>query len=70
MTRIEDTTRVYIPGGKRAHLLQPLSSPNSNDAALCGFEPFEFWYGTGTQEEMDKASTKPLCKRCERRIET
>lgn len=61
-----DSTRVYTRTGVVVHLLPSYSSPNSNDAALCGTEPGEYWYGTGTQDEYELAERLPLCRGCER----
>ncbi len=63
------TTLVYVRDGKVAHRLSELASVNSFDAALCGTLPGrEFWYGTGSQDEIDRAAALPRCIRCERRI--
>jgi hypothetical protein len=59
-------TRVYVGRGKKAHL-----RPNDSGryfVARCGVAPAWYdpngWYGTGSQEEIDKAKAMPLCKRC------
>jgi hypothetical protein len=52
----------YVPKGTRAHLL-----PNgmSNSKAVCGLYPWTTgWWGTGSQEEYDRAANLPLCQRC------
>lgn len=63
-------TLVYRRRGWVAHVLPESSSPNSGDAALCGVTPgFEFWYGTGSQNEIEKAGLiLPKCRNC-RRVE-
>ena len=52
-------TRVYLPGRKVAHLVD---SWPVNAVSLCRVWA-EFW-GTGSQEEYEKAASLPLCKRC------
>ncbi len=66
----ERYTRVYTgPHGRVAHLLPPLASPNSNDAALCGKDLPEgrFWHGTGGIWEERHAARLPLCGGCRAR---
>ncbi len=60
------TTRVYTEGGMVAHILDYLSSPNDRAAeALCGRLPFpRFWFGTGTQDEEERAADLRLCLTC------
>lgn len=61
----EDYTRVYTEGGGRAHLLDPLLSPNQPNSALCGHTPFmTLWHGTGSQDEHERAADLPLCSPC------
>jgi hypothetical protein len=61
-----DTTRVYMPEGRVAHLLDAgLASPNSCDESLCGKRTADgFWYGTGSQAEYDEAERLPVCRAC------
>lgn len=59
-------TRVYTPGGKRTHLLEPRESPNKPGPALCGYSPGfgDLWRGTGSQLEEDFAYSQKLCSKC------
>jgi len=63
-----EPVRVYLRGGKVAHLLPPYSSPNSYDSSHCGRSPewLSYWLGTGSQREYDYVATLPTCKICER----
>lgn len=63
-------TRVYVPGGRAAHLLAPDISPNNRAAhAVCGVSNWPSWFlGTGSQDEHDEARQRPLCRNCGRRI--
>lgn len=66
----EDQTRVFLRKGRVAHLLPYGWSPNGGYAiSLCGRQPdlFDYWFGTGTQEEHDEAASLPLCKGCAKR---
>jgi hypothetical protein len=37
--------------------------------ARCGYRPhLAGWYGTGSQEEYEKAASLPLCKLCARNL--
>jgi hypothetical protein len=60
-------TLVYLPrGAKVAHVLPPNSSPNEGGRAVCGRDPSwpDSWFGTGTQDEWDKARILPCCVGC------
>lgn len=62
--------RVYMRGGRVAHVLEDHASANSNDAALCGRAPWpELWRGTGNQTERGMAKDLPLCVGCRRVLE-
>jgi hypothetical protein len=59
--------RVFLYYSKVSHLLRPNHSPNDGyGLAYCGASPqfMMHWYGTGNQNEIDRAVTLPLCKRC------
>ena len=60
-------TRVYVHGGKVAHLLRFGVSPNSHGSAVCGLSPewSTYWCGTGSQKEADYVAGLRLCKKCE-----
>lgn len=61
-------TRAYLPHGEVAHLLTGDTSPNSELPAACGVSPGVggYWFGTGTQDEYDRAERLPTCQGCER----
>lgn len=63
---MNDQTRVYIPGGTVAHLLDPWDSPNqSGTVAICGRSAWPgYWHGTGSQEEEERATDMRLCVAC------
>lgn len=56
---------VYLRRGGVTHVL-PFAIHPSYPTVLCGRELNwgEYWYGTGTQDEIDKARRMPLCIRC------
>jgi hypothetical protein len=60
-------TRVYTEGGTVAHILNWDQSPNDRAAeALCGRSAWPgYWFGTGTQDEEERAIDLRLCTRCE-----
>lgn len=64
---MSDVTVVYTEGGTVAHYLDSLCSPNSPEhEALCGRTPWpELWFGTGNQEEEERAADLRMCPRCE-----
>jgi len=66
-TSTPDGTRVYLPRGRVAHVLDSLKSPNNPNAARCGLSASWCcsWRGTGTQDETDRAIALPTCKRCQ-----
>jgi hypothetical protein len=61
-----DGTRVFLPRGRVAHILDPLKSPNDCSEAECGLSSSwaSPWHGTGTQDETDRALDLPTCKGC------
>lgn len=62
-----ECTRVYIRRGTRAHWMSPLESPNHSGGVLCSLLPKwpDEWLGTGSQNEIEHATSMPLCKVCE-----
>jgi hypothetical protein len=56
-----DTSRVYIPSGRVAHL-----TPQGT-VTLCGLWYPEGFWGTGSQEEYERAESLTLCKHCLRK---
>jgi hypothetical protein len=58
---------VYTEASRTHHLLHPVHSPNSFEAALCGRTPgfLVEWLGTGSQEEHEMARKLPLCEQCQ-----
>ena len=55
---MSDTRRVYTPKGKVAHLTQ------QGTITLCRLWYPEGLWGTGSQEEYEKAAALPTCKTC------
>lgn len=55
---MSDTKRVYTPKGKVAHLT------SQGTVTLCRLWYPEGFWGTGSQEEYEKAETLPICKPC------
>jgi len=66
MTEYQFYTLVYTPNGKTAHLLWEKDSPSGSKPAVCGFGPalFCLWHGTGSQDERETATDRPLCRNC------
>lgn len=61
------TTLVYLRRGSVAHELPELASPNSFDNSLCGLNPWpDFWHGTGSQTEIERAASLSRCLNCKR----
>jgi hypothetical protein len=60
-------TRVFTEGGTVAHILDFNRSPNDQGAtALCGRTPWPgYWFGTGTQDEEERATDMRLCVACQ-----
>lgn len=64
--------RRYTRGGRKAHLVSTLNTTGSLGAtapyayAQCGRQPalFDAWYGSGTQDEEERAAALPLCRIC------
>lgn len=63
----EDDVLVYTPGGTRTHVLPPAGSPNVvGQDAICGRSAWpSLWFGTGAQDEYERAREQPLCSSCE-----
>lgn len=61
-----DYTRVFVPAGATAHLLDPLCSPNSSGAtSLCGRTAWPgYWHGTGSQDEEERGQDLRVCPSC------
>lgn len=59
--------KVYTHGGTVAHILDWNASPNDTAAeALCGRTAWPgYWWGTGSQEEHERAADLRLCTRCQ-----
>lgn len=56
----------YFETGHVTHLVGP---GGDYGKSACGMQPhFMFWWGTGSQAEIDKAKELPLCKSCRRRL--
>lgn len=61
-----DITLVFIEGGTVAHVLDFLRSPNESTEALCGRTPWPgLWFGTGTQDEEERAADLTVCTVCQ-----
>lgn len=62
----EDDVLVFTEGGTVAHVLPWNGSPNEAAShALCGRSGWPVgWYGTGTQDEYERARSLRLCVRC------
>jgi hypothetical protein len=62
--------RIMTRAGTVAHLTYgfPTGTLSVRGAqACCGREePMTGWYGTGTQDEIDRVAALPLCRKCER----
>jgi len=58
---MSDTTRVYTPHGKVSHLT------TQGTVTLCGLWYPEGLWGTGSQEEYEKADSLWTCKPCARK---
>jgi hypothetical protein len=58
---LDDCTRLYLHASAVAHL------GYSPRGVFCDVMPQlgEDWYGTGSQDEYDKAARMPLCRRCQ-----
>lgn len=56
----------YLPRGLVAHALDTASEA----AAICGASAGhgDYWLGTGTQDEYERAATLPECRRCAARL--
>lgn len=54
------TNRVYTKNGKVAHSV--VEGRAYGFCIVCRLEPKGDWYGTGSQEEYEKAESLPYCK--------
>lgn len=61
-----NVTFVYGKTAKFTHILGPDKSANEASSAPCGAGVMNSftWFGTGSQDEYDKAASLPMCKRC------
>lgn len=65
--KYEGYTQAYLYSGKVTHLVHPSHSLNGYyPLAMCGqmADPFNPWFGTGSQQEYDEAVRRPLCRKC------
>lgn len=62
----DDYTRVFTAAGTVAHVLGWGQSPNRiGETALCGRSAWpDYWHGTGSQDELERAQDLPLCVSC------
>ncbi len=63
--------RLYLPTGKKAHLVPVLASPNSLTSSRCGVYPFwtGSWHGTGSWNENQRLERMANCRTCARLVE-
>jgi hypothetical protein len=54
-------SRVYIPTGKVAHFT------DQGTVTYCRLWVPEGLWGTGSQEEYERAASLPICKKCQRK---
>lgn len=54
-------TRVYLPGGRQAHLAEAVSWTGCGGRAA---GRRDCWLGTGSQDEYETAARLPLCTAC------
>lgn len=54
-------TRLYL---KRGHVSHAVRRADGQITAECGVWTLGWWYGTGNQDEYEKAAALPECKRC------
>lgn len=52
----------YMPDGKVLHALGHNAHGHASEAKCGVWSPA--WYGTGSQDEYERAATSPPCKRC------
>jgi hypothetical protein len=68
MSAYDEYERVYTPVGKVAHLISVNDWANHSipHTAGCGWWAWgkEYWRGTGSQDEYEKAKSLPVCRRC------
>lgn len=63
--------RRYTPSGNVAHLVHETewSSFGGITHSACGWSGVqEYWRGTGSQEEYEKADALPICQKCLERV--
>jgi len=61
----DDDVLVYTEGGTKTHILKPQASPNAYSDALCGRSSWpQYWFGTGSQAEWERARSQELCTSC------
>lgn len=61
---ISELPHAYTRFGAVVHLLPEDASLNKNlDGALCGIWP-DYWLGSGSYAEQERAANLPVCKRC------
>lgn len=64
--------RYTSPTASVAHLLSPfeLSKFDHTPTALCGKWAWNAsdWFGSGTQDEHDRAASLPTCKNCQKQV--
>lgn len=53
---------LYLKNGTVAHAHSTFTG--TRFVAECGAGAWAFWYGTGSQDEYEKAAALPKCKRC------
>jgi hypothetical protein len=60
-------TRVFLTNGAVAHLIPTAKAQDDKHPARCGTSPRllgDFWRGTYTEGEYDRAQSLRLCDRC------
>lgn len=60
-------TRVFLNNGVVAHLIPTNKAQDDKHPALCGTSPRllgDFWRGTYTEGEYERAHSLRLCERC------
>lgn len=59
-------TRMYLKRGRVSHAV---NHDAGHVMSECGLYAWPHWYGTGSQDEYDKAASMPRCQRCPERNE-
>lgn len=57
---------LYLKRGRVAHALSTFNGTRSSSE--CGVYAWSGWYGTGTQDEYDRAAALPKCQHCVKAI--